>query len=80
MYRFKYSLDDKYYALSKISLHFVEKGKASFERRELKEQLKEIAPNLNLQENEIGDFIIELCRQELSCLHFFLVKIIWSVI
>ena len=61
-HRFHYSFDQKYYALRKLALYFIERNMSQFPGSLLKNELKEIAPSINLQLEKVDIFIDELCK------------------
>jgi|GEM_PF-2288603 len=60
-HRLTFSLDQKYHALRKIALHFVEQGIARFPGNELKQQITLIGKDINVPVDKTGAFIEELC-------------------
>lgn len=61
-YRFRYDIDQKYYALRKLALYFTEQNIFQFTGTILKRELKGIASVINLSADEVDDFIDELCK------------------
>ncbi|MCI0733029.1 MAG: SUMF1/EgtB/PvdO family nonheme iron enzyme [Methylococcaceae bacterium] len=61
-YRLITKIDQKYYALRKLALFFVERNESQFSGDLLKQQLKSIAPEINLPVDRCDDFVDELCK------------------
>ena len=60
-HRLRFTLDQKYLALGKLALHFIQQNTSQFTGEALNSKLVNIEQEINIQHDEINTFIDELC-------------------